>query len=151
LFYLGDTSVSEEKEKARASPARKPVVSEEKAASQEKNAAKDDASLKAEKKPSETKSKPVGRPAGRKSVAAKEEATKPETAAADKSAAAPAAPVLERRAARAIAEDSLKYSIDSITKCPFPGCDSKGNLHSAYELCLFLTFVWFDSVYEIFF
>lgn len=128
MFYLGDTSVSEEKEKARASPARKPLVSEEKAASQEKNAAKvDDASLKAEKKPSETKSKPVGRPAGRKSAAAKEEATKSETAAADKSAAAPAAPVLERRAARAIAEDSMKYSIDSITKCPFPGCDSKGN------------------------
>lgn len=34
----------------------------------------------------------------------------------------------ERRAARVVAEDSLKYSADSVARCPLPGCDSKGCL-----------------------
>lgn len=33
---------------------------------------------------------------------------------------------IERRAARVVAEDSLKYSADTVTRCPLPGCDSKG-------------------------
>ena len=32
---------------------------------------------------------------------------------------------VERRAARVVAEDSLKYTADTM-KCPLPGCDSKG-------------------------
>ena len=34
----------------------------------------------------------------------------------------------ERRAARVVAEDSLKYSADSVARCPLPGCDSKGQM-----------------------
>lgn len=32
----------------------------------------------------------------------------------------------ERRAARVVAEESMKYSADVGTRCPMPGCDSKG-------------------------
>jgi len=32
---------------------------------------------------------------------------------------------VERRAARVVAEDSLKYTADTM-RCPLPGCDSKG-------------------------
>ena len=32
----------------------------------------------------------------------------------------------EKRAARVVAEDSLKYSADTVARCPLPGCDSKG-------------------------
>jgi len=32
---------------------------------------------------------------------------------------------VERRAARVVAEDSLKYTTDTM-RCPLPGCDSKG-------------------------
>ena len=34
---------------------------------------------------------------------------------------------VERRAARVVAEDSLKYTADTM-RCPLPGCDSKGRL-----------------------
>ena len=34
---------------------------------------------------------------------------------------------VERRAARVVAEDSLKYTADTM-RCPLPGCDSKGNV-----------------------
>ena len=33
----------------------------------------------------------------------------------------------ERRAARVVAEDSLKYTADTM-RCPLPGCDSKGTV-----------------------
>ena len=32
----------------------------------------------------------------------------------------------ERRAARVVAEDSLKYLSDNMLRCPLPGCDSRG-------------------------
>jgi len=38
----------------------------------------------------------------------------------------PAETQTERRAARVVAEDSLKYSADTVTRCPLPGYDSKG-------------------------
>ena len=34
---------------------------------------------------------------------------------------------VERRAARVVAEDSLKYTADT-GRCPLPGCDSKGTI-----------------------
>jgi len=38
---------------------------------------------------------------------------------------------VERRAARVVAEDSLKYTADT-GRCPLPGCDSKGILLISY-------------------
>ena len=32
----------------------------------------------------------------------------------------------ERRAARVVAEETMKYTVDSTGRCPLPGCDSKG-------------------------
>ncbi len=63
-----------------------------------------------------------------------------ESATSDKpaAAAAPTEIVLERRIARAMAEDSMKYSIDSVTRCPFPGCDSKGNGHCSMLISVML-------------
>lgn len=44
----------------------------------------------------------------------------------------------ERRAARVVAEDSLKYSADTVARCPLPGCDSKG-WHDLFLKVLTLT------------
>ena len=38
----------------------------------------------------------------------------------------PAEYAMERRAARVVAEEAMKYSGES-GRCPLPGCDSKGN------------------------
>ena len=47
---------------------------------------------------------------------------------------------VERRAARVVAEDSLKYTADTM-RCPLPGCDSKG-FSSSHLCCLYrLVFV----------
>ena len=32
----------------------------------------------------------------------------------------------ERRAARVVAEETMKYTVDYAARCPLPGCDSKG-------------------------
>lgn len=43
---------------------------------------------------------------------------------------------VERRAARVVAEDSLKYTADTM-RCPLPGCDSKGKTtHHLYVLAV---------------
>lgn len=39
----------------------------------------------------------------------------------------------ERRAARVVAEDSLKYSADTVSRCPLPGCDSKGHITGRHD------------------
>lgn len=39
----------------------------------------------------------------------------------------------ERRAARVVAEDSLKYSADTVARCPLPGCDSKGHITGRHD------------------
>ncbi|ESO07264.1 hypothetical protein HELRODRAFT_76642 [Helobdella robusta] len=39
----------------------------------------------------------------------------------------------ERRAARVVAENSLKYTTDNIIRCPLPGCDSKGHITGKYD------------------
>lgn len=49
-------------------------------------------------------------------------------------------PQIERRAARVVAEDNLKYSSDTVARCPLPGCDSKGTDQvDAYLLYLVLS------------
>ncbi|KAK2156819.1 hypothetical protein LSH36_204g04022 [Paralvinella palmiformis] len=40
---------------------------------------------------------------------------------------------LERRAARVVAEESMKYMGDLASRCPLPGCDSKGHLTGRHD------------------
>ncbi len=47
---------------------------------------------------------------------------------------------MERRAARVVAEESMKYITDSMARCPLPGCNSKGKAISETLLthyCIF--------------
>lgn len=53
----------------------------------------------------------------------------------------------ERRAARVVAEDSLKYSADTVARCPLPGCDSKG-WHKLFLKLLALATVIYCSVFQ---
>lgn len=39
----------------------------------------------------------------------------------------------ERRAARVVAEDSLKYLSDNMLRCPLPGCDSRGHITGRHD------------------
>jgi histone acetyltransferase MYST2 len=40
---------------------------------------------------------------------------------------------MERRAARVVAEESLKYSADTVTRCPLPGCNSQGHITGRHD------------------
>jgi len=47
---------------------------------------------------------------------------------------------VERRAARVVAEDSLKYTADTM-RCPLPGCDSKGMLIIVLSVVLHISVI----------
>ena len=134
VFSLGDAVKHEEKEKPHLTSAKKAANDDkvDKTVEHSRNAVDVADNTTDRKRHHESTPKTgTGRATGRKSVVKEENEKLENTVDTEKSAPPPPPPpvvecVLERRAARAMAEDSMKYSIDSVTRCPFPGCDSKG-------------------------
>lgn len=55
---------------------------------------------------------------------------------------------LERRAARVVAEETMKYSGDAVG-CPLPGCDSKGMVLLIINECHGQSVIWVGGVFAV--